>query len=458
MTPYERLLSQINAAAAELKSSRNTNPIRLIGHLDADGISASAILVKALLRLGRSYQLYIISQLDSETLRLIDEQGDGMLVCADVGSGQFTLLRQMVRSTRAIVLDHHELDDAQTADNIAHINPHLFGIPDSKEISGAGLSYLFAEALDPDNKDLAHLAVIGAIGDGQQFLTPLNKRILETAKRAGTIIETQGLKLFGRSTRPLHKVLEYSTDYTILGVTGSENGSLAFLESLGIPVRDGEKYRTLADLDVEEYQKLVAGIIMRRAKHKNPLAIIGPTYSLASEPPTSQLHDAREFCTLLNACGRMDKSSLGVGVCLGDENLKKKALLHVARYKRHLLEIMRWYESAHDEVRREKGALIINAQDAVEPTLIGTLCSIVSRSGKLEEGTVVIGLSRLPGKKTKVSMRAKGHDLFKLATTAAEKVGGQAGGHKEAAGAIIPTLREEDFIHYALERIKKTKK
>ena len=454
MTPYGRLRHELSRAAAELKRQKSVSPINIIGHLDADGIGASAILVKALMRLGKRYQLYTVQQLDSQILETIK---DGMLICADIGSGQFSILKSTVRNTKCIVLDHHELDEESKAENIMHINPHVFGGDSTKEVSGAGLSYLFAETLDEKNKDLAHLGVIGAIGDNQNMNSELNRQILEVAKAQGIILETYGLKLYGASTRPLHKVLEWSTDHPIPGITGSENNSLGFLQSLDIPQKDGKRWRTLSELNAEEYQKLIVGIILRRAKYKNPQAILGPIYSLAKEPLNSPTRDVREFCTLLNACGRLNKASLGIGACLGDEKLKKKAISQVEEYRSHLSKIIKWYESADEEVRKEKGIIVINAQDEVMPTMIGTLCSIIAHSGKVEDGTVIIGLSRLPGRLTKVSMRlcGKGLDLFKIATVTAEKVGGLAGGHKEAAGAVIPTLAENEFINFVIDRIHK---
>ena len=48
------------------------------------------------------------------------------------------------------------------------MNPHLFDIDGSTEISGAGVVYLFCKALDGKNKDMAHIAIVGAIGDIQE--------------------------------------------------------------------------------------------------------------------------------------------------------------------------------------------------------------------------------------------------------------------------------------------------
>ena len=46
--------------------------------------------------------------------------------------------------------------------------PHLFGIDGGKEISGAGVVFRFACAVDKSMEDFAHIAIIGAHGDMQE--------------------------------------------------------------------------------------------------------------------------------------------------------------------------------------------------------------------------------------------------------------------------------------------------
>ena len=94
----------------------------------------------------------------------------------------------------------------------------------SKEVSGSGVTYLFAKSLNKANIDFAYIAIIGAIGDMQEdrgFET-LNSRILEDAKKTGKMKVITGIRVFGAQTKPLHKVLEYCTDPFIPGVSGSE--------------------------------------------------------------------------------------------------------------------------------------------------------------------------------------------------------------------------------------------
>lgn len=48
--------------------------------------------------------------------------------------------------------------------------------------------------------------------------------------------------------------------------------------------------------------------------------LIGYTYTLTNEDQRSQLRDAREFSIMLNACGRIRKAGVGIGICMGDRN------------------------------------------------------------------------------------------------------------------------------------------
>ena len=59
---------------------------------------------------------------------------------------------------------------------------------------------------------------------------------------------------------------------------------------------------------------------------------------------------------------------------------------------------------------------------------------------------------------TKISLRAagnNGHDLMEIIKKITEKVGGEAGGHENAAGAIIKTDKEEEFIKESKEILEK---
>jgi single-stranded-DNA-specific exonuclease len=450
----------IKEAVARFSSTDKAETIRVISHLDADGLRAAAIVIKMLLRENRKYCLSIVPQMTEDTAAQLAKEGYRIYIFADLGTGQFDILKHYLAKKEILILDHHEMVPDSSAENIMHVNPHISGIDSAKEVSGAGVAYLFAKELNPKNGDLAHIAIIGAMGDMQEDngFVGLNKSILADAKSAGTIKVITGLRLFGVQTKPLHKVLEYSSEFPIPGITGSESASIQFLNQLSINPKNGSGWRKLTDLTDEELIKLATGVVLQRIGQQSPEAIIGPVYILKKEAEGSPLRDAKEFATLLNACGRLEKASIGIGACLGDPKCKEEALRQLDEYKQEIASSLAWYEKALKQktdgnIIHENGLIIINAEDNIMPTIIGTLSSIVAKSNYLTPGTFVLSLARAEDNFTKVSLRIAGEksvkdefNLMELLTSIAEKVGGQAGGHQQAAGALIKTEKEKEFI------------
>ncbi len=474
------------AAAEKFAQIGKSETIRLVSHLDADGLSSASIMVKTLLRENRKYCLSIVHQLTEEVAMQLAAESYSYYVFTDLGTGQFDILKKNLSDSgkSLFILDHHHLQKEFAAENIVHVNPHLAGIESSREISGAGVAYLFSKALNGKNTDLAHLAIIGAIGDMQEDkgFSNLNREILADAKSAKTLKVITGLRLFGVQTKPLHKVLGQSSEFQIPGVTGSESAAIQFLQQLGINPKSSNGngnsngnggWRKLTDLNDEELVRLATGVVLQRINLESPEAIIGPVYILKQEADGSPLRDAREFATLLNACGRLEKASVGIGACIGDPRCKEEALRILDDYKQQIAASLTWYEMMVKQksvasmnaanaksgekptgsIIMDKSFVIINAEDNIMPTMIGTLASIVSKSSSFSPGTFVLSLARAPDNFTKISLRLAGEKEFKgefnlmeILTVIAGTVGGQAGGHHEAAGAIIRTEKEDEFI------------
>ena len=263
----------LNRAATSFKQINRTKTIKLVSNLDADGISAVSIMIRTLERLNLSYSVTILHQLKEENAKELAAENYEHYVFCDLGSGQLRVLNKHFGNKKVLVLDHHEIQGSPE-EHITHINPHDFGFDGSTEISAAGVCFLFSRAVDKKNEDLAHLAVIGAIGDVQakEGFKGLNKKILDIAVKKGRIKIEKGLRLFGLQTRSLHKLLEYSSDLGIPGVTGSESGAVQFLKRIGVdPVDKNNKWRTFNDLTEDEKKKLVAGIIMKRQTRSSRL-------------------------------------------------------------------------------------------------------------------------------------------------------------------------------------------
>jgi len=451
----------LNRAAANFKQIDRSKSIKLVSNLDADGISAASIMIKTFERLNLSYSITILHQLKEENIRELAQDDYEYYVFCDLGSGQLRVLNKYFENKKLFVLDHHEIQ-GRPEKNITHINPHLFGFDGSSEISAAGVCFLFARAVDKKNEDLAHLAIIGAIGDVQEKngFKGLNKAILEIAVRKGMIRVEKGLRLFGLQTRALHKLLEYSSDLGIPGVTGNESGAVQFLKRIGVePVDENGKWKTFSRLTEAEKKRLVAGIIMKRqnAGIKNPEDIFTNVYVLPDEEP-GIFRDAREFSTLLNSCGRMNNASLGIGACLGDEKQRVMAVNSLRDYKKEIVSSMNWYKehiskTGSDRIIKGSNYIIINAKDNVLVTMIGTIASMISKNNDLEDNIFVLSMARNPDNTTKVSLRITGNpegvDLKSIVSELVQRVGGEAGGHQFAAGAVIDTDKEDEFTEEA---------
>src|SRR3989344_6648945 len=394
----------VENAVNEFKKIKD-EPLRVISHLDCDGLTSAGIIINVLKRENKKFVLSIVKQLNEKIIEELSLESYNTIIFTDLGSGCINLIKKYLNNRLIFIFDHHVPQDTKENDNIIHVNPHL--AKDKEKfinISGSGITYFFAKKLNERNKDLAHLAVIGVIGDMQDF-TNFNKEILDDAISEGKILVKYGLKMFGSQTRPLNKILQYSTDPFIPGVTGDEQGTFEFLSSTGINFINEGKIKRIIDLNEDELKKLTTSIILRRlGSEKNPEDIFGNIYLLKDEFEDG-LKDAREFSTLLNCCGRLNKPSIGIGVCLDNFELKQKANELLRQYKQELINGLNWFYSNKDKLIKKDNFVIINAEDKIRDTLIGTITSIISRSNVYFNGTILIGMAYTLDNNVKISMR-----------------------------------------------------
>jgi len=464
MDSYELFGEDIKKAVEEFKKIDRKEVIRVISHLDADGISAASIMVKCLNNDNRKYSISIIQQIKKDILVGLAKEPYNCFIFTDIGSGSITEIGELFKDKKVFILDHHEPEKLNIKNNnVFLVNPHKFGIDGGVEIAGAGVVYLFTSEIDKKMEEFAHIAIIGALGDVQEHngFEKLNNKILETAIEKGKIKVIRGLRLFGAQTKPLHKVLEYCTDPFIPGVTGNESGAIQFLHNIGINPKHGKEWKKVTHLTKEEMKSLVTGVILKRLGEKNPDDVLGNVYILRGEEEESPTKDAKEFSTLLNACGRLDKASLGIGACLGDKRIKKKAICLMSDYKREIINSLKWYNENKNSslITKGEGYVIINAQDQIRSTLIGTLASILSKSNGTKE-KFIMSMAQLIDGTTKVSLRMCGNnngtDLKQIIADIIKDIPDcEAGGHANAAGALIPTDSENKFIERAKAILEK---
>jgi len=467
MDNYESFRLAAREAAEQFESIPHSKVIRLVSHFDADGITSAAILSRMLIYGNRKFHLTNVQSLTADFIKGMSEENYDAVIFSDLGSGQLDAIDEHLKAKKVFILDHHV--PAKKSDllgkNIIQLNPLLHGLDGNAEVSGAGVSYTFAKAVDARMVDFANLAIVGAIADQQEDngFMGMNAEILTDAVKMGKIGVMEGLRFFGTSTRPLHKVLEFNAEYFIPGVTGSETASIAFLKDIGInPRNSNNEWKKVNQLTETEMQKLIDGIIEKRRHEKDPSDIFGSIYIIKSEERGSQFRDAREFATVLNAAGRLGHTSEGVACCLGDLESRGRAVKLLFEYQYKLLSAFRWLDEKRgtaDFIQRE-GYTILNARDAIPSTIIGTFSSILARTDNLRPKSIVITLSNKDSEFTKISLRFTSrdnpHDLREICRMLLNGfANSEFGGHKNAAGGLLRTEDADKFIKNAEDVLEK---
>ena len=64
----------------------------------------------------------------------------------------------------------------------------------------------------------------------------------------------------------------------------------------------------------------------------------------------------------MNACGRLNKPSLGIGACLGNKEAIEKAIELLGSYKRMIINSLQWFYGNRDKIIEADGLTVINAR------------------------------------------------------------------------------------------------
>lgn len=480
----------MNRAASAIS---NSTKVLAVSHIDADGITSLAIVVTMLERLGKKVSWKNIHQLSSETIldvkELVGEFRPDLVVFSDFGSGQMDLVRGNIQGESGVdaivILDHHIPSDERAdswiegnAQGIVEVNPCQHGMIGSSELSGAGLAFLVAYSISPENVDLSELAVVGATGDLQDYygrgFSGLNKEIIALAQDHGYVKVHKDLTFFGISTRPLPFLLEYTTDPYLPGITGNRDGCFAFFDELGITLKDDQgEWRTWADLKLDEkkrvIQKLIDSILQSYENPRAATGIIGDVMTLVRRPPRTELRTAKEFSTLLNACGRNKKPEVGVRICFGDLDAWREGQVLLQQHRANLASALRRLETGG--VQEMPGMYLVMDPETPD-TIVGVVIGMAQGSRIIPTDKPVIGVSTKvsdEGPMLKISGRAvsslvkRGINLREAFVSASKslndrygKMIAEGGGHPMAAGAFVHTDYLDEFLEIVSDLISKT--
>ncbi|MDE1848441.1 MAG: DHH family phosphoesterase [Nanoarchaeota archaeon] len=425
---------KISELAEEFLKTQKTKDVQIISHFDTDGITSASIIIKCLKRLDRKFSTLIVKNLTPEIISKLPK--NKILFFLDLASNSLSYLSGL--NQRVFIIDHHEITQ-DIPHNVCIANPVLH--EKKEEISTSGLCYLFAKKIDQQNKDLASLAVIGMIGDSIENIGVCNNEI---TKDSDAVIK-KGVRLYP-STRPLNRVLEFSSEPYIPTVTGNREGVFQLLKEVGLERHNGQ-YKSLIELNEEEMTRIVTAILLKRLE-KNNENLIGNIFLVKH---FNQLEDAREISAKINASSRLGEPYTAILYCLEESKAKKQIEKLYAKYKQMIIKGLNTVENI--EKIRGSGYVIINVKSEISEDVISVVTTILSKSSLYSEGTVIIAMSHTNKGEVKVSARTvnRGRDVREIIGKTVSEIGGEFGGHKYAAGAIFNLDKESEF----LEKLKK---
>ena len=470
-TSIERFLASADKAAKLiLETVEKDGLIHVFSHLDADGVAAAGVMGKALYRLDAKFRIRVMQWVDEKIIGEIVADKPQLVILTDFGSGYLQLLNEKVPNFKVSILDHHQITSKVDNSNFMQVNPHEYGLDGATDVSGSGVAYFVAKAMNPKNVDLAPVALVGALGDmqdkyDQRKFCCLNEIILHDAVNAGLVKVEKDLTFFGRETRPIHRTLATTTNPFIPGLSGEEDKALAFLASLNINIKQGEKWRALRDLNEEEKKRLcsaLADYLLSKGLHLEVASLIGNIYVLTKEEPWTPLRDAREFAVVLNSTGRMDRPSLGIAICMGDRGAAFEESNKILEdYRKSISKYLGWVNEKPERMKELNSIYVINGENFINEKIIGTVSSIIVAGLPSSEKPLIAyanveneNAAKFSSRTTEAAIR-KGVNLGEVMRLASEKFGGKGGGHNIAAGAQVPLDKIEGFVKRVDELVGK---
>lgn len=168
-------MSGMGTAVERIQSAiQNNQPIAIYGDYDVDGVTATALLVETLKKLGADVRGYIPNRfeegygLNNNALEELKADGVKLVITVDCGiRSPNEALHARTLGLDLIISDHHHPDDENLPPALAVINPKQHGdIYPDKDLAGVGIAYKIAEALlSNDHENNSSLVTLNALLD-----------------------------------------------------------------------------------------------------------------------------------------------------------------------------------------------------------------------------------------------------------------------------------------------------
>ncbi|TSA56566.1 single-stranded-DNA-specific exonuclease RecJ [bacterium] len=262
------LMKGMKESVSRIKQAiQKKEKILIYGDYDVDGISAAALLILTLKRLGTDVASYIPNRLDDgyglneKAVSIIHKKGIELLITVDCGItaiSEIKSLRELGIGT--IVTDHHRPDEKLPDADII-LNPLQEGCPyPDKNLAGVGVAFKLAAGLLGKDDDWLYqqldLVCLGTIAD----VVPLigeNRILVKNGLNELTHTKKQGLKALIEQTSLKGKDITSHYVGYILGPRINATGRL------------GSPYTSLNLLLTDDYDKAKELAKMLGVENKN---------------------------------------------------------------------------------------------------------------------------------------------------------------------------------------------
>jgi single-stranded-DNA-specific exonuclease len=186
---FNELIKAMKKAIQALREWPET-AVQIFHHNDSDGLCSGAILTTAFERQGFDVRRFCLEKPYPEVLKRIYKQQGRILIFADFAGRIAPMLSELNQGRNlTLILDHH-VAEPSTDPNVYNLDPDLYGLKGDRDITASTTCYLFANAMNPDNSDMAWIAALGAVGDKffvDGRLVSKNREVMMEAVQQGRI-------------------------------------------------------------------------------------------------------------------------------------------------------------------------------------------------------------------------------------------------------------------------------
>lgn len=232
-----------------LQAMDKREPIVVFGDYDADGVTATALLVRVLRQMGAKVTPFLPHRMDDgyglsveATQRCVEQLAPKLIITVDCGTSSVEAVQAAAQSNVDVVVTDHHLPGAAPAPACAVVNPKRAGETAFQHLAGVGVAFKLAQALAlrgrglnaKDVLGLLDLVAVGTIAD----VVPLvgeNRILAWHGLRKLEDTSVMGLKELQKVARVQGAVNSYTIGFVIgprLNAVGRLDSAQAALDLL----------------------------------------------------------------------------------------------------------------------------------------------------------------------------------------------------------------------------------